>query len=420
MLDAVWRAEDEALLERLEDEEVLDRLYRYHVGTPSADAAPLHPRAAGMIAAVRRAGGTDVVTAAASSGDVAPLARWIESRPLGERSPEFVHHFALYFGKVARVLESTAPEAGSTAWTRSLAGWLALGTERTYLAAIEAAVLGTPDARGSKASPAPPPEKIPIERIVELGRQAEAACRDLAPEGRAAMLALRHIDDAIRASGAGPDLVRNAVVAAERGCNAALDGALAVVGEALDEANVRGELMSEGRRILLRALDVWRWSEHDEQVEQFVVDKLAMIGWELYRARSWDALRYLLDPFRPLVERLADRVERDPTKVAFAAGCAQMFVFLSDVEGVGSERMRLAERALRICPTHRNGRLVVASLLCDDAIKSMRTMLLFARKDELARVEAMIARAETLYPQSGDLPEARAMLERLKAGRFTV
>jgi hypothetical protein len=63
---------------------------------------------------------------------------------------------------------------------------------------------------------------------------------------------------------------------------------------------------------------------------------------------------------------------------------------------------------------------VLASALCDEAMAAMRAMVVFARRDELERVEALLARAESLYPQATDLPEARGMLERVKKGRIAV
>jgi hypothetical protein len=216
------------------------------------------------------------------------------------------------------------------------------------------------------------------------------------------------------------DVSLRARTAADRRRTAAVDAALAVVSEALDEANVRGELARSGRDILLRGIEVWRWSGDDEAVEQFVADRLATIGWELYRARDWDALRRTFDPFRPIIESFAHRLESDPTKISFAAPCAQMFVFLTDIESDPARKRELAERAVRLCPTHRNGRLNLASLLCDEAIAAMKGMVLFTRREELARIEALIERAEKLYPQSSELPEAKAMLERIRRGRIAL
>jgi hypothetical protein len=410
----VWRPDDEALLQRLEDEEVLARLFQHHAG-PASGLAARSPRAAGLVASARALPGATDAIGAARTGDAAPLARLLEAAPMSARPPELLHHLALYFGSVARALEAIAPDAAANAWTRALAAWLALGEERAYIMRLEAAILGPKD-----RDVAIPPERVPLETVDELGRRAEAAARDLAPSGRAALLALAWVADAARLAGASDDATARVAQAAERRRNAALDAALAVVGEALDDANVRGDLTTSARGILVRAVDVWAWSGNDEAAEHFAVDRLATVGWELYRARRWADLRQLLEPFRGLIEHLAARIERDPTKLAYAAPCAQMFVFLSDVETHAPRKRELAERAVHVCPTHRNGRLVLAAILCEDAQTAMRAMPLFARKSEIARVEALLARAEQLYPQSGDLAPAKAMLERVKKGRIAI
>jgi len=415
----VWRAEDEALLGRLEDELVLSKLFRHHVGNLAERSVP-HPRAAGLIAAARALPGGEEAVRAALDGDVTKLARLVEAPPMRARPPSMLHHIALYYGRVASVLEGVFPDAAANGWMRSIAAWLALGEERTYLAQLEDAILGDARKAKDKTGVLIPPERVPLEVVADLGKRAENSARDLAPAGRAALLALSWVGEAGRIAGAPDEVTRRALAAAERWRNAALDAALAVIGEALDEANVRGDLTTSGRAILMRALDVWVWSGNDEAVEQFVMERLATVGWELYRARSWDALRFTFFPFRPMIEHMAHRIEHDPTKIAFAAPCAQMFVFLTDIEPAGPRKHELAERAVRLCPSHRNGRLNLASLLVDQAQASMRQMVLFARKDELERVEALLKRAETLYPQSTELPEAKAMLERVKRGRISL
>jgi hypothetical protein len=121
-----------------------------------------------------------------------------------------------------------------------------------------------------------------------------------------------------------------------------------------------------------------------------------------------------------MFEQLAARIEQDPSRIAYAAGCAQMFVFLSEVDRYAPSKLAMAERAVKICPTHRNGRLVLASVLCAQAMDAMRGIGVFARKGELERIEALLGRAEGLYPQTSDLPEARRMLERVKRKRISV
>lgn len=416
----MWRPEDDVLLERLENEAALDRLYRHHVGA-AAERAPLHPRAGGLVAEARRMSGGETAVRAALEGDVSKLARLVDQPPLRDRTPQMLHHIALYFAKVASTMESLTPDVAANAWMRSVAAWMALGEERTYLEQLEKAILGVQNEAETKARvELVPPERVPLDVLADLGKRAEGTTRDLAPRGRAALLALAWVGEAARIAGAKEDTTRRAQAAAERRRAAALDAALGVVGEALDEANVRGDLTTSGRTILARAIDVWTWSGHDEAVEQFVADRLATIGWELYRAHDWAGLRLTFDPFRPLIESFAHRLEKDPTRIAFAAPCAQMFVFLTDIEQNAVRKMQLAERAVRLCPTHRNGRLNLASLLCDDAITAMRNMVLFTRKEELDRVTALVERAEKLYPQSTELPEAKAMLERVKKGRITL
>jgi hypothetical protein len=424
----VWRPEDEALLRRLEDELVVERLFRHHVGAIAERTLP-HPRAGGMIAAARKLAGGDVAVSAALEGDLTKLARFLDAAPMRDRPPEMLHHVALYYGKVARALESIAPDAAANAWMRALAAWLALGEERSYLARLEDGIAGEAPAREGggasrrakdKAAVLIPPERVPLDMMADLGKRAEGTSRDLAPSGRAALLALSWVSEAARIAGVSEDATQRAQKAAERRRNAALDAALSVIGEALDEANVRGELTTSGRAMLFRALDVWVWSGHDELVEQFVIDRLATMGWELYRARAWDALRFTFEPYRSIIDHMARRIEHDPSKNAFAAPCAQMFVFLTDIEAAPLRKVELAERAVRLCPSHRNGRLNLASLLCDQALTSMRQMVLFARKEDVERCEQLLKRAESLYPQSTELPEAKAMLQRVKRGRISL
>jgi hypothetical protein len=411
----MWRAEDQALLQRLEDEVIVERLFAHHTagvwGRSVPGARPLPPRAAGLIASARDAGAGDRV-ALALAGDVVPLVRWLEAGPLSRRPPALLHHLAVYHAAVGRALEDVAPDVAANAWSRALAAWLALGRERAYLDTLQAAVLGSaaPDARI-------PAGRVVLELVAELGRIALGSARDLAPRGRAALLALSWIGEAAAHAGVPLEDARSAVSDAERKRTAALDAALAVVGEALSDASARGVLAAEGRAILERTLVIWSWAANDEVVEQWVADQIGNIGWELHRARDWDGLRALVEPFRPLALSLAVRIERDPTKIAFSSHCAQVFVFLADVERDAAARRVHAERAVRVCPTHRNGRLVLASLLCDEAQAKLRAMTVFYRRDELGQVDELVARAEKLYPQLRELPEIKAAASRARGTR---
>jgi hypothetical protein len=121
----------------------------------------------------------------------------------------------------------------------------------------------------------------------------------------------------------------------------------------------------------------------------------------------------LIEPIWPLVDSLTRRIEADPTKVAYAARCAQMLVFKADVVRTEAETTAIAERALRICPSHRNTRLTLAHSLCEQALR----LLPGARApthQSCASAEAMIQRAESLYPSTTRLPEAQKRLAEAK------
>lgn len=387
-----------------------ERLFALVVADRGDRTVKLPSRAGGIVAEVRKLPGGAEAVAAALEGDIVRLAKLIDRVPLRSMSPELLHHLALFHGRAAGALETAAPPLASNSWIWALASWLALAEERTYLARLEEAVLGP--AAAKKA--AIPVEAVPLELVADLGRRAEAAARDLAPAGTAALVALSKVAESARLAGIPPEAERRLRVEASRRRNAAIESALSSIGDALDEANVQGTLTSAGRTIIVRAVAVWTWTGHDEAVEHFVVGQLDRIGWELYRARDWNALRYTLDPFKPMLESLAGRVERDPSQLAYAAGCAQMYVFMVDTEPNPAVKLALAERAVKICPTHRNGRVVLASMLCDRAIDLLREMMIVKRNREVERAEAMIERASILYPQTRELEEARKKLNEVK------
>jgi hypothetical protein len=392
-----WRPADEALLERLLDEERVTALFRFYVvgsSSPSSCACPR--RAGGLVAELRKIGMV--------AKEPREIARFIDDLKLREQRPELLHHLALFHGRAATLLAARDPERAAAAWVRSLSAWLALVEEGAYLRALEESV------RGASAEPS----RAALELVEEVGRRAEAAARDLAPDGRAALLALARTNEAARAADVPEATCLRVRGVADRRRNGAIESALAGIADALDEANVRGDLGAHGKTILLRTLDVWAWASHDVAVEHFLVERLEPVGWELYRARKWAELGVLLAPFRPMFESLARRVVADPSQIAYASAAAQMFVFESEVEDALPRKLAFAERAVEICPTHRNGRLVLATLLCRQASTMLRTMVVFARKDDLARAAALVERAEALYPQTSQLAAVKATLERAR------
>ena len=429
----MWRAEDRDLLARLEDELVLERLFRHQAGDHAGSAAAVAAgaRAAGMIALVRSIRPDAVAKALA--GDVEPLARELSPERLDVLPSALLHHLALHHATLADALGGEAPPSAAAPRTGpqpdganagaardrgrssparavearllSVACWLALGEDGGYLASLARAVVAgaLPDAAIERAVAA-----APLAAIEELGRVARAGAREQLAGAKHALMVLERVDAAVRRAGASARLGRLAKARADAHRAAAADEALAPVLLSLSEAAARGELLARGPELFARTAAVWRWAGEDELVEQFAVEQATPIAWDHYRDGRWDDLRALLAPVEPLVERLAGRIEADPTRIAYAGPCAQMFVFRSESDKDAGRRLALAERSVRICPTHRNGRLILANLLCDAALDAVKGATSGGAAAD--RAQALVDRAEKLYPACKRLDDARARI----------
>src|SRR5262245_33080267 len=93
----MWRTEDQALLERLEDQRALAALWR----AESREAPPLHARAAGMIALLRARPQGSAALAALAAGDVEPLSAMLRPASFAGFGPPLLHHLAVYNARLA-------------------------------------------------------------------------------------------------------------------------------------------------------------------------------------------------------------------------------------------------------------------------------------------------------------------------------
>jgi hypothetical protein len=413
MIGPMWRTEDEALLERLEDEILFEQLWRFQAGT----AEPPHPRAAGMIALVRRmSGGPEAISEARQGRFEAFFSKLLPPR-IASLPPELIHHLALYYGSLADALAAAtnAPEPPLEARKRSLAAWLALGEEKKYLVSLAEAIAGGALPADELARAALEASMEPIE---ELGRAAKEGAHELTRPAWLALAALACVTAACRAANLPSGLTDAAVRRADRLRVAAADEALEPIREAIAEATARGDVQQKAPELFQRVAAIWRWAGEDEAVEIFAVEQVTPIAWEIQRESRWGDLRRLLEPVIPLTERLATRVEADPTKIAYAGPCAQIYVFRYEMEDDPDKSHLYAERSVKICPTHRNGRLVLASSLCDMAIRMLNHSGWFMTPESLANADALVQRAEQLFPALKRIETVKARLEeaRRKAG----
>ncbi len=411
MTSLVWRPEDDRLLARLEDEAAVAALWRAQA---PEGAAPLPKRSTALAAATRQLSDGAEAVAAAAAGDARPLvARVLVDRYVGLPGA-FLHASAVWFERLANAWNAagvsaattkpTADDPAALAALRSMAAWLALAEERTYLAAL-----------GRKLAHSARPEEAEemaqtaaLRFLFDLRAAAETGARNMTVSSAHALASLGRIQGACNLAGLEASVSRRHVARADSSRAACIDAALAPVADEVGELKTREDGGEVARPAFERVRSIWEWSGRDASVEHFAVDSVSDLAWQIYKKSKWDKLRALLEPCVPLYESLEARILRDPAgQLAYAADCAQMFVFMSEAETDRDREWANAERALRLCPTHRNGRLVMAHLCCHRAINLVAQTSFFTAKADVAQAERLVARAESLFPQIKMLPEAK-------------
>ncbi|NUO50053.1 MAG: hypothetical protein HOV80_14450 [Polyangiaceae bacterium] len=408
--ESAWRPEDERLLARLEDEAAIEVLWRAQA--PAGSAPP--PASAAALAAATRdlSGGVDAVRAAASGDPSMLMTRLLVDRYAGLSGP-FMHGSAVYFERLAEAWgtaaltasdRASADEAAVLAATRSMAAWLALAEERSYLAK-----LGRTLAHGARPEEAEAmAHEAALRFLNDLRSAAQNGARQLTSPSSRALASLGRIQGACNLAGLEASISRKHVSRADSSRAACIDAALAPLLDEVGDLKAREDGGEQARPTFERVRAVWEWSGRDESVEHFAVDNVTDLAWQIYKKAAWDKLRVLLEPCVPLFESLEARILRDPIgHVAYAADCAQMFVFLSESETDRMREWQNAERALRLCPSHRNGRLVMAHLCCHRAITLADQTTLFTARNDLTEAARLVERAEAMYPQSKSLSDAK-------------
>lgn len=401
MILIVWRQEDDALLARLTDEAAFERLVHAQMGND----APVPWHAAGLCAAIRRTPGGIEALDAARAGNIAVLVASLDPARHLDGSPELLHHLALHHARLANAHHD--PEA----FVRSMIAWLALARDESYLRELGEAVVGAALPRADLQNTL---AEVPLWPIEDLGEQARSGARDLTHASRQAVSVLRRVAEVCRIARVSSDLETRVTRRAQSLLASAIEDAITPVLTAIAETTAKGEPSArEGAVLLQRFLLVWQWSGEDESVEIAAVDEATPLGWSHCRQSRWGDLGILIEPIWPLVDSLARRIEADPTKVAYAARCAQMLVFKADAARTDADTLGIAERALRICPSHRNARLTIAHSLCEQALQNLPGVRAPTHQN-CAKAEVMIKRAELLYPSLARLPEAQKRLAEAK------
>lgn len=397
-----WRAADERLLARLTDERAVQNLWR---ADAPAKASPL-PRRAAVLARAARAlsGGAEAVERAAR-GEPQAFAALLRGAIQGW-SGQLLHATASYFARLAETFEHDhVPQLAAR--IRSLAAWVALVEERTFLIDLARRIAaGAPDPTLEADA------LLVAERTIEdWGRIAARGAKELDARSGAAVAALARTSDACRMAGVSATCGERYAKKADRVRAHAIDDALAALEDGIIEARVQGVRASEAATHYARIHRVWLWSDHDEAVERFAVEQVTPLAWDIQQKSDWGELRVLLAPCEALYDSFERRLLARPNDIAYAAKCAQILVFRSEAELDRNKEWLLAERAVKVCPVHRNGRLILAHLLSDRAIVTLDRATFFSARADLASATELVTRAESLFPQGQRTRDARTKLD---------
>jgi hypothetical protein len=419
-----FRQEDQAVLEELEDEIVVERLFdRLTAGGAAGGSRPPR-RASALIQGVRQLpGGAEAVAAVLGGADaLTALGPFVCCDELAKKPIAFVHHLAVFFDRVAEALERMAAERASAdrrtaravslrdayldARARSIAAFIVLSAEKTYITAYARKVVG---GALPERDIEPTALAIVVDCVDALAKKAREGARVLSRDGELALAALGRIQLACRISGVDQKVQATFVRRADSARASAIDDALSPLLDALREARVREAPVRDLVGIFAKVHAAWTWSSGDDTIERFAVDEVLDFCWDIRRKHDLSGIGLLLAPCVPLYESLAQRIETDPKHhIGYASKCAQVYCFRSDAETQTERELAFAERAIKLCSTHRNGRATVAHILCNRAIARLATPLASKAAIEAARQD--VARAEELWPASGRIAPAKAKL----------
>ena len=374
-----------------------------------------------MIALIRESAEGERAAQHALDGDRAALHALITPKSMAALRPPLLHHLALFFSAIGHAAPTSS--RACDAYVRSAAAWIALGAEGTYLPGLVSAVAA--DAL-SETEQAEIVRATPLAHLRHLADTGRVSAGERSRDAQLALRVLARIDRAIQLSGTrewdersdeGVRRRRKAPIVdqARQECRrlrlGILDNALAALADGLDAAGGKSP-NAEHMKLLDQVVETWEWADRDFEVERFLVERAMPIGWELYNARRWDMLRRMTGILRPAVDSLVERVAGDDAMLPYAARAAQMLVFRAEMEPRLADQITAAKRAVEICPTHRNGRLVYSDMLAERALETLRADGFVPRKASLESAKKDVELALSLWKRGKRLQQAMDALRR--------
>ena len=396
-----WREEDEAFYQRLRDRQRTSLLLSVLHDGP----APSSERAQGLTALLRMDSLGEEAFTRAASGDTQALRALVFCSTYAGKRPELLHHLALLHAQAAAAQRG---ELAVTHLLHALGAWGALRAEGRYLPRLakevapeleESARLGAIQA--ALVAPLERFREDALSDAVERGPRAHAGLRLHARRAELQALVGGEAQDfALQLRALGGEITDAAAEPIERALD---DAATASVG--ILQVDLLAKLASLGA-----------WAGGSRDVDHRFLERAMPIAWTLYKGSDKALVARFVATTRECVDRCVTRVLTDPAELAHASRVAQMLVFRAESAATLSDQVIAIEKALEVCPTHRNGRLVGADIFAYRGLERLRGAGPLSGQSPADAAYEDAKRARALWPSCKRL--TRLMDELARVGRF--
>lgn len=396
-----WRGEDEALYQRLRDGERSALLLQVLHGGPAESSE----RAQGLTALLREDSIGEEAFTRAAAGDTKALRSLVFCSTYGGKRAGLVHHLALLHGKAAAVQTG---EQAVTHVLHALGAWGALRSHAEYLPRLAKEV-------APELSEAARQEAIRAAVLAPFERFREAALSDAAERGHNAHAGLRlharRNELPALVGGEAQDLELEL-----RSLGGEItDAAMEPIERALDDA-ATGQMGTLQVDLLAKLASLGSWAGGSREVDHRFLERAMPIAWTLYKGSDKSLVARFVATTKECVDRCATRVLTDPSELAQASRVAQMLVFRAESVRSLSEQVIAIEKALQVCPTHRNGRLVGADIFAFRGLERLRGAGPLSGSSPADAAFEDAKRARALWPRCKRL--TRLTDELARVGRF--
>lgn len=406
-----WRREDEALYQRLRDRERSALLLRVLHGAPAESSE----RAQGLAALLREDSIGEEAFTRAAAGDTKALRSLVFCSTYGGKRAGLLHHLALLHGKAAAAASNAAAsnaaqsaEQSVTHLLHALGAWGALRNEGQYLPRLAKEV-------APELSEAARQEAIRVAVLASFERFRESALSDAAERGPRAHAGLRlHARRGELSALVGGEAQDLELELRSLG-GEITDAAMEPIERALDDA-ATGQMGTLQVDLLARLASLGSWAGGSREVDHRFLERAMPIAWTLYKGSDKSLVARFVATTQECVDRCAARVLTDPSELAQASRVAQMLVFRAESVRSLSEQVVAIEKALKVCPTHRNGRLVGADIFAFRGLERLRGSGPLSGSSPADAAFEDAKRARALWPRCKRL--TRLTDELARVGRF--